>query len=148
MNPRTGKEALLAELLGDAYQILERLESTKEGLEKAHADILNIRENTSQKAAKELEEATSNFRAASTQSVDEFIGVANEALSKFMLRTNEIKELLEKPLFQQLPQQSAQTVAPKQPQTQNKPDKLQLLFFLGVFTSGILLGIFISWLMN
>lgn len=43
---------------------------------------------------KDIEAATAKFRGANVQAVDDFVSVANEALSKFMLRTGEMKDLL------------------------------------------------------
>lgn len=46
-------------------------------------------------AAKRLAGHTAKLGETMTQGVDDFVAVANEALSKFMQRTNEIKTLLD-----------------------------------------------------
>lgn len=43
----------------------------------------------------DIDVAADRFQRITTQSVDDFVSVANEALSKFMQRTNEIKTALE-----------------------------------------------------
>jgi len=52
-------------------------------------------ENSNGEAAKNLTIATENFSQISTRNVDDFVTVANEALSKFIQRTNEIKAALD-----------------------------------------------------
>ncbi|MDG5824319.1 hypothetical protein [Xylella fastidiosa] len=57
-------------------------------------NLMMLEKQTSE-AAKQLEAATEKFNAVTTHNVDDFVSVANEALSKFMQRTNEIKSSLD-----------------------------------------------------
>ena len=93
--PRTAKDALLAELLGDMDQLLTRFDQSQKSMEELRASIQRSHEAKAGQAARELEAATVKFGEVTTRSVDDFVSVANEALSKFMQRTNEIKGLLD-----------------------------------------------------
>lgn len=55
---------------------------------------LLVLESRTSEAAKQLAMATDKFNAVTTRNVDDFVSVANEALSKFMQRTNELKTAL------------------------------------------------------
>jgi hypothetical protein len=55
----------------------------------------------------DVDASADRFQRITTQAVDDFVFVANEALSKFMQRTNEIKAVLE-PLQQPIAQPLAQ----------------------------------------
>ena len=102
---------------------------------------LLVLESRTSEAAKELEAATGKFNAVTTRSVDDFVAVANEALSKFMQRTNEIKTLLDNLAITQV-----KTVAPAAPVSApidaKKGHHLAMLWWLLplVFGGGVLLG--------
>jgi hypothetical protein len=52
-------------------------------------------ENSAGDAAKKIEESAKQFTEAAITQADDFVAVANETLSKFMFRTNEIKIVLD-----------------------------------------------------
>lgn len=103
---------------------------------------LLVLESRTSEAAKQLEAATEKFNAVTTRNVDDFVSVANEALSKFMQRTNEIKSSLDslatKPVQAPTVAASASPPAPEKSSTRGT-----LLWWLLplVFASGVLLGV-------
>lgn len=84
-------------------------------------------------AAKRLAGQTAKLGETMTQGVDDFVAVANEALSKFMQRTNEIKALLE----------SANKAPNKAPAEVKKAEAPAYLWWLipSVLGVGIILGL-------
>ncbi len=56
---------------------------------------LMVLETRTSAAAEQLASATRDFNAVTTRNVDDFVAVANEALSKFMQRTHELKTSLD-----------------------------------------------------
>lgn len=140
--PRTAKDALLAELLGDMDQLLTRFDQSQKSMEELRASIQRSHEVKAGQAARELEAATVKFGEVTTRSVDDFVSVANEALSKFMQRTNEIKGLLDN-LATKSPQ--AATVAASAPAlapTKTSPRGNLLWWLLPlVFGVGVSLGV-------
>ena len=56
---------------------------------------LMVLDDKTSEAAKRLEFVTEKFNTVATRNVDDFVSVANEALSKFIQRTNEIKTTLD-----------------------------------------------------
>ncbi|MDM0029145.1 hypothetical protein [Variovorax saccharolyticus] len=52
-------------------------------------------EGTADEVTRRIELAASRFDEVTTRNVDNFVGVANEALAKFIHRTNEIKAVLD-----------------------------------------------------
>lgn len=62
----------------------------------------------------DIDASANRFQRITTQAVDDFVAVANEALSKFMQRTNEIKAALE-PLQQPVAVVVPQVVTPPPP---------------------------------
>lgn len=129
---RTAKEALIAELLGDVDALLRRVESLPGAIGEAE-------ENTVKKQGemlKEFERVTGRFNEVTTRSVDDFIEVANEALSKFKQRTGEIVTLLNSV-------SPARTVAEPSPQSESKTDAASSpLWWLvpSAFGVGVLVG--------
>ena len=103
---------------------------------------LLVLESRTSEAAKQLEAATEKFNAVTTRNVDDFVSVANEALSKFMQRTNEIKSSLDslatKPV--QAPTVAASASPPESPKSSPRGALLWWLLPL-VFASGVLLGV-------
>ena len=139
--PRTAKDALLAELLGDMDQLLTRFDQSQKSMEELRASIQSSHEVKAGQAARELEAATVKFGEVTTRSVDDFVSVANEALSKFMQRTNEIKTSLDNLATQPTP---TATVAVPAVLVETKKDRHgALLFWLvpAVFGGGVLVGV-------
>ena len=140
--PRTAKDALLAELLGDMDQLLTRFDQSQKSMEELRASIQRSHEEKAGQAARELEAATVKFGEVTTRSVDDFVSVANEALSKFMQRTNEIKGLLDnlatKPA--QAATVAASALAPAPTKTSPRGNLLWWLLPL-VFGVGVSLGV-------
>lgn len=92
-------------------------------------------EEAAEKIAEDLIVAANKFDETTTQNVDTFISVANEALIKFITKTNELKILVDR-----------LNGAPAQ--IKNEPSSLQLhwlipvlMFFCGTFF-GVLVTIF------
>ena len=136
VGPRTAKDALLAELLGDMDQLLSRFETAQKDMAALQATTGLQRDEKTSQAARELEAAAAKFGQITTRSVDDFVAVANEALSKFIQRTNEIKELLDKPLAVAAPAIS-QAISPDTSHA-TKPQPWLLAL---VFAAGLLAGV-------
>ena len=136
--PRTAKDALLAERLGDMDQLLTRFDQSQKSMEELRASIQRSHEAKAGQAARELEAATVKFGEVTTRSVDDFVSVANEALSKFMQRTNEIKGLLDN--LAAKPSQAATVAAPAPTKTSPRGNLLWWLLPL-VFGVGVSLGV-------
>lgn len=94
-SPRTTREALLAELLGDMDRQLKEIEASSATLEALRLRLLDGYDEKASLAAQRLEKAAGAFEDVTTRNVDAFVSVANEALSKFVKRTNEIKDALD-----------------------------------------------------
>lgn len=144
--PRTAKDALLAELLGDMDQLLTRFEQSQQGMEQLRVAIERGHEAKANQAARELEAATAKFGETTTRSVDDFVNVANEALAKFMQRTNEIKALLDKQAT--APAAAAPTAVPSQHQPQQKEPSSKALkwLFPAIFAAGVVVGVLLALL--
>jgi len=140
--PRTAKDALLAELLGDMDQLLTRFDQSQKSMEELRASIQRSHEEKAGQAARELEAATVKFGEVTTRSVDDFVTVANEALSKFMQRTNEIKGLLDNLATRpaQVATVAASAPAPAPSKTSTRGNLLWWLLPL-VFAVGVSLGV-------
>ena len=140
--PRTAKDALLAELLGDMDQLLTRFDQSQKSMEELRASIQRSHEAKAGQAARELEAATVKFGEVTTRSVDDFVAVANEALSKFMQRTNEIKGLLDNLATRpaQVATVAASAPAPAPSKTSTRGNLLWWLLPL-VFAVGVSLGV-------
>ena len=140
--PRTAKDALLAELLGDMDQLLTRFDQSQKGMEELRASIQRSHEAKTGQAARELEAATVKFGEVTTRSVDDFVSVANEALSKFMQRTNEIRSSLDN--LAERPAQAGAVAAsanlPAPPKSSHRGTLLWWLLPL-VFGAGVLVGV-------
>ena len=94
-SPRTAREALLAELLGDMDRQLKEIDASAATLEALRLRLLDGYDEKASLAAQRLEKAAGVFEDVTTRNVDAFVSVANEALSKFVKRTNEIKDALD-----------------------------------------------------
>ena len=140
--PRTAKDALLAELLGDMDQLLTRFDQSQKSMEELRASIQRSHEAKAGQAARELEAATVKFGEVTTRSVDDFVTVANEALSKFMQRTTEIKGLLDNLATRpaQAATVAASAPAPAPSKTSTRGNLLWWLLPL-VFAVGVSLGV-------
>lgn len=140
--PRTAKDALLAELLGDMDQLLTRFDQSQKSMEELRASIQHSHEVKAGQAARELEAATVKFGEVTTRSVDDFVSVANEALSKFMQRTNEIKGLLDN-LATKPPQAATVAASAPAPAPTKTSPRGNLLWWLLplVFGVGVSLGV-------
>lgn len=140
--PRTAKDALLAELLGDMDQLLTRFDQSQKSMEELRASIQRSHEAKAGQAARELEAATVKFGEVTTRSVDDFVSVANEALSKFMQRTNEIKGLLDN-LATKPPQAATVAASAPAPAPTKTSPRGNLLWWLLplVFGVGVSLGV-------
>lgn len=104
---------------------------------------LLVLESRTSEAAKQLDAATEKFNDVTTRNVDDFVSVANEALSKFMQRTNEIKISLDN-LAATTPDQTATVTAPTSaPVEVKKGFHSALLWWLVplVFGCGVLVGV-------
>ena len=96
-------------------------------------------EDESKKIASDLSSTAMKFDVIATQNMDNFIHVANEALSKFMLRTNELKAVAEGltlPQFIEVKKVSSE----QNSNTLSTKDKTDGITLVMVFASGVLLG--------
>ena len=140
--PRTAKDALLAELLGDMDQLLTRFDQSQKSMEELRASIQRSHEAKSSQAARELEAATVKFGEVTTRSVDDFVAVANEALSKFMQRTKEIKDLLDNLATRPVQAATVTASAPAPAPAKTSPRGNLLWWLLPlVFVVGVSLGV-------
>ena len=99
--PRTTREAMVAEMLGDLTRVLDRIERLTASVAQTEVVVNSALALSSVELRRQLEQiptqvegAAKRFSDVAIHQNDEFIGVANEVLSKFMLRTNEIKATL------------------------------------------------------
>ena len=97
-------------------------------------------ENSTNIAADNLADKTQKFGEIATRSVDDFVSVANETLSKFMQRTNEIKNKLDALTPPEKTSSATPRITPS-PHTNNPTNKPHLWLLLFVFIVGIFLGI-------
>ena len=140
--PRTAKDALLAELLGDMDQLLTRFDQSQKSMEELRASIQRSHEAKSSQAARELEAATVKFGEVTTRSVDDFVAVANEALSKFMQRTKEIKDSLDNLATRPVQAATVTASAPAPAPAKTSPRGNLLWWLLPlVFGVGVSLGV-------
>lgn len=146
--PRTAKDALLAELLGDMDQLLTRFEQSQQGMEQLRVAIERGHEAKASQAARELEAATVKFGETTTRSVDDFVNVANEALAKFMQRTNEIKALLDKQATAPAVVPPAAVPSQHQPQQKEPSSKALKWLFPAIFAGGVVVGVILALLLT
>ena len=144
--PRTAKDALLAELLGDMDQLLTRFDQSQKSMEELRASIQRSHEAKSSQAARELEAATVKFGEVTTRSVDDFVAVANEALSKFMQRTKEIKDSLDNLATRPVQAATVTASAPAPAPAKTSPRGNLLWWLLPlVFAVGVSLGVVMAF---
>ena len=112
---------------------------------------LMILESRMSEAAKQLATATQEFNAVTTRNVDDFVAVANEALSKFMQRTSEMKTTLDAMAFGKAAVPVVFT-APPAAATHVSEAKAQaaMLWWLVplVFATGLVVGLSLSFLLG
>lgn len=96
-------------------------------------------------ASQRLASETARLNQVMTENVDDFVAVANEALSKFMVRTNEIKELLDALNTKAATTKPATVVEPTQ-----KKEPQSMLWWLVPTTLvvGVLLGVILALLLK
>lgn len=103
---------------------------------------LLVLESRTSEAAIQLEAATEKFNAVTTRNVDDFVSVANEALSKFMQRTNEIKSSLDNLAARPAPAGAVAASASPPAPTKSSPRGTLLWWLLPlVFGGGVLVGV-------
>ncbi|MCW5223631.1 hypothetical protein D5041_21360 (plasmid) [Verminephrobacter aporrectodeae subsp. tuberculatae] len=105
---------------------------------------LLVLESRTSEAAKQLEAATEKFNNVTTRNVDDFVSVANETLSKFMQRTNEIKTSLDN---LSLRQDKVTTAGQTRSMAEDKISRTASLWWIlpVVFCSGVLVGVGITF---
>jgi hypothetical protein len=109
---------------------------------------LLVLESRTSEAAKQLEVATEKFNAVTTRNVDDFVSVANEALSKFMQRTNEIKISLDNMAAKPAPSPTVTAPANAQIAPKKEPQNALLWWLLPVvFGVGVLVGVGLTFAM-
>ncbi len=103
---------------------------------------LLVLESRTSEAAIQLEAATEKFNAVTTRNVDDFVSVANEALSKFMQRTNEIKSSLDNLAARPAPAGAVAASASPPAPTKSSPRGTLLWWLLPLaFGGGVLVGV-------
>lgn len=120
----------------------------------AFSELDELREKIG-KIPADINKSAENFNQVTTTAVDDFVSVANEALSKFMQRTREINEILNhvektasamKPMTDLL-LQNAQLIA-AQANTEQEPQQAEgvsLPVVAGLCTGAALFGIFVTF---
>lgn len=96
-------------------------------------------------AAQRLAAETTKLNQVMTENVDDFVEVANEVLSKFMVRTKEIKGQLDALNIEPSPASAATVPAPTQ-----KKEPPSMLWWLvpTVFVVGVLSGVIVALLLK
>ena len=109
---------------------------------------LLVLESERGKAAKDLNQATDQFQAVTTRSIDDFVSVANEALSKFITRTNEIKTALDAVNAQgAVPIVAPALPQPVAPAVPAKPRPAALWLLPVLYAAGVVSGVLLSFLL-
>ena len=112
---------------------------------------LMVLESRTSEAAQRLASATQEFNAVTTRNVDDFVAVANEALSKFMQRTSEIKATLDEMAFGRNPAAvvvAAPAASPAQV-IEIRPSAAMLWWLMPlVFAAGLVAGLSLSFLLG
>ncbi|MRD49354.1 hypothetical protein GHT07_18925 [Caenimonas koreensis DSM 17982] len=112
---------------------------------------LMVLDSRTDAAAEKLAAATRDFNAVTTRNVDDFVAVANEALSKFMQRTAELKSTLDA-----LPRgghpapvvATAPAVAVAQVVANKSPASVLLWLVPLVFATGLVVGLGTSFMLG
>jgi len=107
------------------------------------ADLM-LEERTNQ-AADRLAAETERFGTTSTQAVDDFVAVANEALGKFTAKTGEITRQLDG--LKSIPTAHSPAVNP-QPSKKNEPPAYLWWLIPVIFMAALALGISIGLLLK
>ena len=89
--PRTARDALLAELLGDVDKTLDRVETCTAELVKVRDSISELGDKQSAFLAQEIEAAKNELNASMIARIDDFVAVANETLVRFNDKTKDIQ---------------------------------------------------------
>jgi hypothetical protein len=111
---------------------------------------LMVLESREDAAAEKLATATREFNAVTTRNVDDFVAVANEALSKFMQCTNELKSAL----VAMTPSPQSAPAAIAAPATAARVDPkaavIAVLWWLVplVFATGLVVGLSLSMVLG
>jgi hypothetical protein len=100
--PRTAKDALIAEMLGDMGQLHDLMGDLKTiipaqvaVIEKQFSGVVGQLNQASSDIPKNVEAASKHLRSELTQGIDDLVGVANEVLLKFSAKTNDLKQSIE-----------------------------------------------------
>ena len=92
--------------------------------------------------ADQVSAAAEKFEATTTRNVDGFVSVANEALSKFIHRTNELKAAIDAMAVQTLPAGPAPALAAQTPTPKsNLSNSPNWPVVIGAFMFGVLFGV-------
>ena len=137
--PRTARDALLAELLGDVDKTLDRVEVCTAELVKVRDSISELGEKQSAFLAQDIETAKSQLNASMIARIDDFVAVANETLVRFNDKTRDIQAELAR-----VNAHSATVQAQVQPvQTVRRVDALSFVLGAIVLALGCVCGLLI-----
>lgn len=97
--PRTAKDALIAEMLGDMGKLHDSLEELKTVIpfqaaliEKQFSSVVGQLEKASSDIPKNVEASSKYLRSELTRGIDDVVGVANETLLKFSAKIVELQQ--------------------------------------------------------
>jgi hypothetical protein len=106
-----------------------------------------VLEESAGKVADDITKAAEKLNTATTRSVDDFVAVANEALSKFIHQTNQLKTALDAmgPTSAEQPGKVVQA-APVAAEKKEPPSGRLWWFIPGAFAVGVLAGALLAFL--
>ena len=121
------------------------LKDDLDGDDKIHATLFSVafgelddlRKNIAQIPV-DIDASANRFQKITTLAVDDFVNVANEALSKFIQRTNEIKKLLDR---EEINSREKQESVVSEKKINRLQDPSFLIFVSVAFAIGILIGV-------
>lgn len=135
--PRTGREALLAEILGDMDGLLIRMDAATEQLAQVRDSIGTVNAANVAPFVQALDDATEKVNSAMILRIDDFVNVANETLVRFNDKTQGIKDQLASVSGVI---QAAPTASP----AARRLDPISFIFGGVVFLAGCLVGLLIK----
>lgn len=113
-------------------------------------NLLVLEKQTSE-AAKHLSNLMLEFNAVTTRNVDDFVTVANEALSKFMQRTQELKATLDEMTSARNLSSTVAEAALNTDADKGSQDKSHQMFWWTmplIFAAGLVIGLITSSLLS
>lgn len=131
--PRTGREALLAEILGDVDVLLKHVDASRIELERVSALIISIGEGKTQEFNIEIETSLKKVASLLDAKSDDFASVVNQAVVKFNEKICILTEKVE--------QLNSESEKPKIEERISQPINQYMFAGAILFTLGVAAGI-------